>query len=131
MYLHPRLNKIAPMNTTIPHLVPEIPMLDIAKAKQFYCEQMGCTLLSECPDFLILELEGQEFQLWLCEDKAIPESSSIYIRTTDIDACYARYRHMPVVLPLQLRPWGIPEFYIMDVSGNLLKFGSVVTPHQK
>lgn len=119
------------MNRSIQNLVPELPMLDIGKAKQFYCEQMGCTLLSEYPDFLILELEGQEFHLWLCNDKAIPESSSFYIRSTDIDSSYERYRHMPVVVPLQMRPWGIREFYLMDVSGNLLKFGSVVTPHQK
>jgi len=119
------------MKTSLQHLVPELPMLDIEKAKKFYCEWMGCTLVSEYPGFLILELEGLEFHLWLCEDKAIAESSSFYIRTEDIDACYERYRHMPVVLPLQMRPWGIREFYIMDVSGNLLKFGPVISPQQK
>jgi hypothetical protein len=114
------------MQQTLQRLVPELPVLDIAQSKAFYCDQMDCALLSEYPDFLIMELEGLEFHLWLCTDRVIPESSSCYIRSMDIDACYERYQSASqVVMPLQMRPWGIKEFIIMDPSGNLLKFGSV------
>jgi catechol 2,3-dioxygenase-like lactoylglutathione lyase family enzyme len=115
------------MSYTIRDLVPQLPILDMAKAKHFYCEVLGCTLRDAYPDFLILLFEGLELHLWLCDNKAIPESSSFYIRVTDIEALYQRFSQVPgIVLPLQLRPWGIKEFYIMDFSGNLLKFGEYV-----
>lgn len=116
------------MTTTIQNLVPELPVLDMARAEAYYCGILGCTLQAAYPDFMILAIEGCEFHLWLCDNPAIPESGSMYIRVSDIDACYERYRHSgKVVLPLQLRPWGIREFYLMDDSGNLLKFGPIVS----
>lgn len=112
------------MSYTVTKLIPQLPVLNLEAAKQFYIGELKCSLLSEYPDFLILEFEGRVLHLWLCDNKAIPESSSFYAIVENIEGLYARYAHVNrIVMPLCSQPWGMREFYIMDNSGNLLKFG--------
>jgi catechol 2,3-dioxygenase-like lactoylglutathione lyase family enzyme len=112
------------MSYTLKSLIPQLPILNMEAAKKFYTEELNCRLESEYPDFLIFEFEGLVLHLWLCDSKAIPESSSFYAIVENIEEMYARYAHVKrIVVPLCTQPWGMKEFYIMDNSGNLLKFG--------
>ncbi len=112
------------MAFNIINVVPQLPALDFDLAKSYYTRQLDCQLIATYDDLLILSLNGQEFHLWKCADKSIPESSSMYIRVHDIDSLYNKYAgKVPVRVPLTLQPWGMKEFYLMDPSGNLLKFG--------
>jgi extradiol dioxygenase family protein len=78
------------MSYKISNCIPQLPVLDFEQAKLFYIDQLGCKLLSEYDDLLMLELEGNEFHLWKCNDKSIPESSSMYIRVTNIASLYEK-----------------------------------------
>lgn len=112
------------MSYKIASIVPQLPVLDFEQAKEYYTNKLGCVLVSEYPDLLILLMNDMELHLWKCDDKAIPESSSCYIRVENIESLYEKYNNgHRIVVPLTLQPWGMTEFYIMDPSGNLLKFG--------
>lgn len=112
------------MNYAIKSLIPQLPMLNIEETKKFYVEELGCRLESEYPDFLIFEFEGLIVHFWLCDNKAIPESSSFYAIVEHIDELYKKYSSKKgLTVRLCEQPWGMKEFYIRDNSGNLLKFG--------
>ncbi|MBL7712976.1 MAG: hypothetical protein JNL13_10940 [Chitinophagaceae bacterium] len=115
------------MSYTVTNLIPQLPVLNLEAAKKFYTGELNCRLEAEYPDLLIFEFEGRMLYLWLCDNKVIPESSSFYAIVDNIEALYARYAHVSrMVVPLCTQPWGMKEFYIMDNSGNLLKFGERV-----
>ncbi len=108
-------------------LVPELPVTDLGKTRDFCENILGARLHAEYPGFLIYFIEEAEVHFWLCEDSSLPENSSVYLRVNDIDTLYRRYEGSPyVVIPLQMRPWGIREFYLKDPNGILYKFGEVI-----
>lgn len=112
------------MSYSVKTLIPQLPMLDIEATKKYYTEELGCKVESEYPDFLIVDFEGLILHFWLCDNKAIPESSSFYAIVEDIEKMYEKYSTTKgLMLRLCMQPWGMREFYLMDNSGNLLKFG--------
>lgn len=105
-------------------IVAELPVMDLPVTKAFAEDILGGTLMAEYPDFLIYAVEGIELHFWLCDDMNLPEASSIYLRVENIDEYYRKYVGGKYVrLPLQMRPWGIKEFYLQDENGILYKFG--------
>lgn len=112
------------MSYSVKTLIPQLPMLDIEATKKYYTEELGCKVESEYPDFLIVNFEGLILHFWLCDNKAIPESSSFYAVVEDIAMMFEKYAAKKgMVLHLSIQPWGMKEFYLIDNSGNLLKFG--------
>lgn len=110
--------------TELISILAELPAVDFPATKTFCQDILGGELLAEYPDFLIFKINGIELHYWLCDDKNLPGSSSIYLRVEDIDGLYERYKESNyVALPLQTRPWGIKEFYLQDTNGILYKFG--------
>lgn len=105
-------------------IVAQLPCLDFEAAKQFYVNLLDCTLVEEFDDILIFLMDDLEFHLWRCDDKLIPENSSIYLHVNEIDKLFEYYKlRFFEKIQIYNRPWGMREFYIIDPSGNLLKFG--------
>lgn len=108
-------------------IVPQLPSLDFEESKKFYTETLDCVLAEEFDDLLIFLWDGIELHMWKCNDKAIPENSSIYLHVNKIDLLFEHYRKkLSGTIEISDRPWGMREFYIIDPSGNLLKFGQKI-----
>ncbi|WP_244934670.1 bleomycin resistance protein [Leptospira vanthielii] len=109
--------------------VPQLPSLDLFRSKDFYEDNLGFKTLKQYDDILLLEKDGIELHLWLCDDPSIPQNSSVYYQVDSIDSMYLDYKNKGIVhknAELMDKPWGMREFYVIDSDGNLLKFGQVI-----
>ncbi|WP_417795353.1 hypothetical protein [Terasakiella pusilla] len=68
-----------------------------------------------------------ELHFWLSDDKGLPPVSSCYIRGGQIAALHDEYasKDVPNLSRFEERPWGMKEFYVHDLDGNLLRFGMI------
>jgi catechol 2,3-dioxygenase-like lactoylglutathione lyase family enzyme len=114
-------------------VLPVLPSLSIAETRDFYRDRLGFDeIVHEADDYLIVRrlFAGRRMELhfWLTDDRRLPENSSVYLRGGGIERLHGEYsmRDLPDLSPLQIRPWGMQEFYIRDPHGNLLRFGRVV-----
>ena len=123
-------------------IIPQFPSRDIQKTKAFYeAHSFECDLLIEEPEpYLIMTLVmsfGEiEIHFWQ-HVELIPEKSiaSCYIRfdlENQYDEAFKIFEKanlpntgIPRLTPPEARPWGMREFYLVDLDGNLVKFGIV------
>lgn len=108
--------------------IPQLPSLDLKRSQQFYEQNLTFKLKRNYPDFMILEKDGIEIHFWLCDNPEIPQNSSIYFHVTEIQDLYEHCERVGIVHPkahLEDKPWGLKEFSVLDVDGNLLKFGQL------
>jgi hypothetical protein len=103
---------------------PILASLDHGRTIAFY-EAIGFSVLMRLPEHLILHRDGVRLHFWACDDRAIAENTSCYIRSPDVDLLYAEFASSDGIrmTPPVSRPWGLREFYVWDPSGNLLRIG--------
>jgi hypothetical protein len=117
------------MKSELIKAIPQLPSLDFNKSKEFYMTKLGFELLGEHEDLLILKKDQVELHLWLCDNKLIPGNSSCYMYISNIDELFGAYNKQGIIDPedaLEDKEWGMREFYVIDDSGNLLKFGQKI-----
>lgn len=108
-------------------IAAQLPSLNFEESIRFYTDILDCILVEEFDDLLIFLMDDLEFHLWKCDDKTIPENSSIYLHVNQIDSLFEYYQQRLFgKIQISNRPWGMREFYIIDPSGNLLKFGQKI-----
>ena len=112
---------------------PKLPMRNKKITKEFYCNQLGFTEIGATHFAHYLMIEKESVQLHFFEFKDLnpyENYGQVYIRTDDIDNLYQTFLDQKVRLHpngnLELKPWGIKEFSILDADKNLLTFGEVV-----
>lgn len=94
----------------------------------FYENKLGFKSL-KYDNSVILNRDGIEIHLWLCKDKYLAENSSCYIRLKGIEELYQEFIKNNVIHPngkLEIKPWGMKEFVVLDNSGNGLNFGEYI-----
>jgi hypothetical protein len=104
--------------------VPKLASLDIPRSIAFF-EKLGFAKSAHFPDYGIVEQDGVQIHFWLCTDPTIPKATGCRINVSGIDALFATYEKLDVIHPndpLTLKPWGLREFSILDVDGNLVTF---------
>jgi hypothetical protein len=77
------------------------------------------------PDYDIVERDGVQLHFWLCTDGRIPKETACRIEVEGIDGLFAEFSALGVVHPngaLERKPWGVDEFSILDIDGNLVTF---------
>jgi hypothetical protein len=111
-------------------VLPVLPSLSIVETRDFYRDRLGFhEVVYEGEDYLIMRRQflGRPLELhfWLTDDRKLCEASGAYIRGGGIDVLHAEFseRETPKLSPMEVRPWGMEEFYVWDTHGNLLKFG--------
>jgi len=111
-------------------IAPILPVLDLARATEFYEKILGFTAIV-LPDhnYAILDRDNFCIHLYVTGDKYLCENSSCYLYVDDVDSFYegvvkdglSYTKGAP-----QNKPWGMREFYVIDPEGNLLRIGSYV-----
>lgn len=110
--------------------IPQLPSMNLLRSKEFYEVNLGFKTFKHYDDILLLEKDGIELHLWLCDDPSIPQNSSVYYHVDGIDSMYSDYKSKGIVhknAHLKDQPWGMREFYVSDLDGNLLKFGQSIS----
>lgn len=108
--------------------IPTLPMRDLAKTIAFY-KALGFKVVhvhdGELP-YVILARGVVELHFFGMPDLD-PERSygGCYIRADDIDTWYASFEEAAVgtLHPIDQKPWGLREFALIDLDGNLIRVG--------
>jgi hypothetical protein len=108
--------------------VPTLPMRSSAETRAFY-EKLGfiCAHEQAPPDsFLFMMRNGIQIQFF--ESPYIDgtlRDHTCYLYVDDIDATYKEFAKAGVgkLMPIEMKPWGVPEFALIDINDNMLRVG--------
>lgn len=111
---------------------PKLPMRNKSVTKDFYLAKLGFSEFgsSVFEDYLMVQKDDIQIHFFAF-DKLDPKENygQVYIRTNDIDSLYQSLLDKKIIHPngaLQLKPWGLKEFSVLDPDNNLLTFGQAV-----
>lgn len=105
--------------------IPVLASLDVSQSLAFYESELGFTRRHEEPDFGIVQRDDVEIHFWKCDDRSIAELTSCRIRVSGIEELYKGWQGEDFIHPnarLAVKPWGLTEFGIIDLYGNLIVF---------
>jgi hypothetical protein len=105
---------------------PVLASLEIEKTVQFYEDQLGFKRSWCDENYGIVNRDQISIHFWHCDDKIFPENTSCYIYVDDVEVLFEEYQQSGVVHPngeLEVKPWDMKEFAILDEDGNMIKFG--------
>ena len=117
----------------MPHLkraTPVLASLNIDRTVTFYTETLGFERRGWKDDhYAIVGRDAIDIHFWKCDNPIFPKNTSCYIYVEDVDALHAEMQAAGVVHPngpLGDKPWGVREFSILDLDGNLIRFGQLL-----
>lgn len=103
--------------------IPVLASLNFSETQLFY-GRLGFTVVSSTPDYLIMTRQELELQFWQCHDPHVAQNTSCYMRCEDVEPWYQVCNDLGLAISdLEDKPWGMREFALWDLSGNLLRFG--------
>jgi catechol 2,3-dioxygenase-like lactoylglutathione lyase family enzyme len=109
--------------------VPTLPMRDPTATRAFY-EKLGfvCAHENPPPDTFLYMIRGG-IQLQFFEAPGIDgeiRDHTCYFYVDDLEATYRAFAAAKVgrLMPIEQKPWGVPEFVLVDINGNMLRVGS-------
>jgi catechol 2,3-dioxygenase-like lactoylglutathione lyase family enzyme len=114
---------------SISAICPQLPVADVRLSADWYGRALGFEVRYQDENTALLSRDGCELHIWRCDNPAIAEVSSAYIRTSDLDALFATMAGAGAGGRIRApadRSWGMREFYVWDLDGNLLKFGQPI-----
>ena len=111
---------------TMTNARPVLAALDIPRLVDFYEERLGFKASWKDEGYGIVHRDQITIHFWHAKEKIFPENTSCYVDVEGIDALYEEYQKAGVIHPngqLANQPWGMREFAILDLDGNLIRFG--------
>lgn len=125
------------MQTTPDLAIPVLPSRSIATTVGFY-KALGFEGGPHPynPDYAILQRGAVEIHFF-AHPGLVPADSfaGCYLRVQDVDGVYRAFAAsalpatgIPRMDRLENKPWGLREFAVVDVDGNLVRIGQVITP---
>lgn len=112
---------------------PVLASLDIAKTVLFYEEKLGFRKTWEDENYAIVLRDNIGIHFWHCDNQIFPENTSCYIEVTEINKLYEEYKIVEIIHPngkIENKPWGMREFAILDLDGNMIKFGEDINQNK-
>ena len=103
------------------YAIPKFPAANVQQAVAFYEQKLGFRKLFDYGDYAAVKRDDVEIHLWECHDKTIAENTACRIKVEGIETLYAEYRQAGVIHPngaLETKPWGMKEFFALDLDGN-------------
>lgn len=109
---------------------PKLPMRDKATTKNYYIELLGFETFgsADYDGYLMVQKDAIQIHFFEFADLDPYENyGQVYIRTKSIEAWYQKALEMKLPMPklgkLEVKPWGMKEFSLLDPDHNLLTFG--------
>jgi len=110
--------------TTIGPPVPELPVVDVEKAQQYYRDVLGFEIGWLDPGKGIGAVSRGKAVIFFRRRQEPFEPAIHWIFAADIDATYEEFRSSgsKIVEPLEKKPWGLRQFTVEDLDGNRFYF---------
>jgi hypothetical protein len=109
---------------------PKLPMRNKTVTRDYFISQLGFNELGDADYDGYLMVQKDNIQIHFFEFKGLDPKENygqVYIRTDDIDRLYQSLLDKKLSIHpaghLQLKPWGLKEFAMLDPDNNLLTFG--------
>jgi uncharacterized glyoxalase superfamily protein PhnB len=121
----------------------------VAAASRFYADRLGFAVLHCDTGYALVGRDAIEVHLWAASDESwkqrnagqpplvtgaesfLAGTASCRIRVEGIDALCQRYADAGILHPngpLSDKPYGLREFAVLDLDGNLITFFAPVAP---
>jgi hypothetical protein len=110
--------------------IPLFASLNMDETEGFYRDKLGFVPRSRYgDDYLIMSRDAVMLNFWPCKDRHIAENTSAYFNVTNIEALYDDFQKLGPdtrMTKVKTFDYGMKEFHVWDVHGNLLRFGEAV-----
>ena len=104
--------------------VPELPVADVERAQQYYKDTLGFEIGWLYPDKGIGAVLRDKTTIFFRRRNPPFEPAIHWLFAPDIDATYRELQSFGanIVDPLEMKPWGIRQFTVEDLDGNIFYF---------
>ena len=104
--------------------VPELPVVDVERAQQHYRDALGFEIGWLYPGKGIGAVSRGNVAIFFRKRKPPFEPAIHWVFAEDIDASYQELKSSGanIVDPLEKKPWGLRQFTVQDLDGNLFYF---------
>ena len=104
--------------------VPELPVLDVERAQQHYRDRLGFAIAWLDPGREIGAVSRENVAIFFRKREVPFEPAVHWVFAEDIDATYQELQSLGATLvePLETKPWGLRQFTVKDLDGNLFYF---------
>ena len=110
--------------TSIGQPVPELPVADVEHAQQHYRDALGFEIAWLHPGKEIGAVSRGDVAIFFRKKQPPFEPAVHWVSAEDIDASYQELKASGanIVDPLEKKPWGLRQFTVKDLDGNLFYF---------
>lgn len=111
--------------TSVGRPVPELPVADVERAQQHYRDALGFEIQWLEPDKGIGAVSHGDMGPIFFRKRTPPFEPAVHwVFAEDIDATYEELKSSGanIVDPLEKKPWGLRQFTVQDLDGNLFYF---------
>jgi predicted enzyme related to lactoylglutathione lyase len=110
--------------TSIGQPVPELPVADVERAQQHYKDALGFEIGWLYPGKEIGAVSRGRVAIFFRKRTPPFEPAVHWVFADDIDASYQELQSLGanIVDPLEKKPWGLRQFTVQDLDGNLFYF---------
>jgi catechol 2,3-dioxygenase-like lactoylglutathione lyase family enzyme len=108
---------------------PILASLNAEETIEFYTEKLGFTFISNWDGYVIFSRDDISIHLWPTNIPELPKNTGCYIYVSEVDKLYAEYSALELVHPngkLEIKPWKMKQFSVLDNNGNLISFGEPI-----
>jgi len=104
--------------------VPELPVADVERAQQHYRDTLGFEIGWLYPDKSIGAVSRPPAAIFFRKREPPFEPAVHWMFAENLDAVYEEMQSSGanIVAPLELKPWGIRQFTVKDLDGNIFYF---------
>ena len=104
--------------------VPELPVADVERAQQHYRDALGFEIGWLYPGKEIGAVSHGNLAIFFRKRKSPFEPAVHWVFAEDIDASYQELKSSGanIVDPLETKPWGLRQFTVKDLDGNLFYY---------
>ncbi len=113
-----------PKMTSFGPPVPELPVADVERAQQHYRDALGFEIGWIEPDKGIGAVSRGRAVIFFRKRKRPFEPAVHWMYAEDIDATFQELKSSGanIVEPLEKKPWGLRQFTVRDLDGNIFYF---------
>jgi len=104
--------------------VPELPVADVEKAQRYYQDVLGCKIEWLYPTKEMGAVSSGEIAIFFRKRTGTFEPAVHWIYAKSLDETYQKLKASGAVIvdDIESKPWGLRQFTIKDLDGNVFYF---------